>query len=65
MKNNDFKIFRKYATICKTKERYIEVLLAMKVLPNVNEPMAIDDLRSLLGVLCRTFSYGKKHARCY
>jgi hypothetical protein len=43
MKNNDFKIFRKYATICKTKERYIEVLLAMKVLPNVNEPMAIDD----------------------
>jgi hypothetical protein len=41
MKNNDFKIFRKYATICKTKERYIEVLLAMKVLPNVNEPMAI------------------------
>ena len=40
MRNNDFKIFKKYASICKTKERYIEVLLAMKVLPNVNEPMA-------------------------
>jgi len=40
MRNNDFKIFKKYANTCKTKERYIEVLLAMKVLPNVNEPMA-------------------------
>ena len=40
MRNNDFKIFKKYASTCKTKERYIEVLLAMKVLPNVNEPMA-------------------------
>ena len=40
MTKNDFKIFKKYATICKTKERYIEVLLGMKVLPNVNEPMA-------------------------
>ena len=40
MRNNNFKIFKKYASICKTKERYIEVLLAMKVLPNVNEPMA-------------------------
>jgi hypothetical protein len=65
MKNNDFKIFRKYATICKTKERYIEVLLAMKVLPNVNEPMAKMTLRSLLGVLCRTLCNGKKHERCY
>ena len=40
MKNNDFKIFKKYASICKTKERYIEVLLSLKVLPSVNEPMA-------------------------
>jgi hypothetical protein len=46
MKNNDFKIFRKYATICKTKERYIEVLLGMKVLTNVNEPMAIMTLEA-------------------
>ena len=40
MRNNDFKIFKKYASICKTKERYIEVLLSLKVLPSVNEPMA-------------------------
>jgi hypothetical protein len=46
MTRNDFKIFRKYATICKTKERYIEVLLAMKVLTNVNEPMAIMTLEA-------------------
>ena len=40
MAKNDFQVFKKQARLCKTKERYIEVLLAFKVLPNVNEPMA-------------------------
>jgi len=40
MAKTDFKIFKKQARLSKTKERYIEVLLAFKVLPNVNEPMA-------------------------
>jgi len=40
MAKNDFQVFKKQARLCKTKEKYIEVLLAFKVLPNVNEPMA-------------------------
>ena len=40
MAKNDFKIFKKQARLSKTKEKYIDVLLAMNVLPNVNEPMA-------------------------
>jgi hypothetical protein len=40
MTKNDFQIFKKYARTCKTKEKYIEVLLSLKVLPSTNEPMA-------------------------
>ena len=40
MPNNNFHIFKKQARLSKTKEKYIDVLLAMNVLPNVNEPMA-------------------------
>ena len=40
MPKNNFQIFKKQARLSKTKEKYIDVLLAMNVLPNVNEPMA-------------------------
>ena len=40
MAKNNFHIFKKQARLSKTKEKYIDVLLAMNVLPNVNEPMA-------------------------
>ena len=40
MPKNNFHIFKKQARLSKTKEKYIDVLLAMNVLPNVNEPMA-------------------------
>jgi len=35
-----FKIFKKQARLSKTKEKYIDVLLAMNALPQCNEPMA-------------------------
>ena len=40
MPKNNFHIFKKQARLSKTKEKYIDVLLAMNVLPQCNEPMA-------------------------
>lgn len=40
MPKNNFHIFKKQARLSKTKEKYIDVLLAMNVLPQCNEHMA-------------------------
>jgi len=40
MAKNDFQILKKYARTCKTKEKYIEIMMAMNVLPRTNEHMS-------------------------
>ena len=40
MAKNDFHILKKYACTCKTMEKYIEIMMAMNVLPRTNEHMS-------------------------